>query len=111
MVHVGVGEQQQIEGWQLASAERRLDETPRTELGATPADPDTALERRIREDPAAEQVEEHRRVTQPGSGQAVVRPGLGCRAIRRGSNLGAALAPPLPDQRSGRSGEPRLGGR
>ena len=67
VVHVGVREEDGVERRQLALAERRLDQPPRPELDEPAPEADARLEHGVGEhEPAAEEVEQHRGVAQPG---------------------------------------------
>lgn len=65
MVHVGVGEKQDVEAGKLARPESRLDQPPRAQFCQTSPNADALLERRIGQQPGAAEVEEHRGMSQP----------------------------------------------
>ena len=66
MVHVGMGEQNQVELRQVPRPKGRLDQPPGTELGEAAAQPDAPLQGGIGQYPGALEVHEHRGMAQPG---------------------------------------------
>jgi len=88
MIHMGVGEEQQVQRRQLPRAQRGLHQTARPELGQPSADPDPTLEGRVGQNPGSQEIDEHRRVAEPSEGELVIAPGIRLRPLGRRSYQG-----------------------
>jgi hypothetical protein len=89
VIHVCMGEEDQVDRRQLSGTERRLHQTARSQLGEAPTDTDSALKRRICENAGALQIQEYRGVTQPRSSECIVPPGLRIGSLGSGSDVGS----------------------
>ena len=70
VIHVRVGEQQQIERRQLGGLERARDVALGPEGDRADAHADPRKKDRVGENPEAEEIDQHRGVAEPGGGQA-----------------------------------------
>jgi hypothetical protein len=89
VVHVCMGEQNQIDRRQLADPKRRLYQTAGSHLGQSAPDADPPLQCRIGQNPGAPDVEQHRCMAQPGYGEPVIGPGGWIGASGCGSDFGS----------------------
>jgi hypothetical protein len=109
VVHVGVGQQDQVEWRQLSGTKGGFHETPGPHFREASSNSDSGLQGRVCQHQCATDIEQDACVPQPGNGQTLIRPVSRVRPMRSGLDVGRRIRTTLCQSSADvRPGEPQV---